>query len=307
MLRVGMRGVIIEVDADDDFKALLPILKGLNMDKSLLSTLPMCCSKKAASRGSFEKMAVDEMSKALDEKAGEIDKQSEALAVEEQEKASETQRAQEELSEATNKLQTLVTEAAAAMKAQREAIVNLHNAKALAASSTVAHQSAKEGCESKATDLQNFQGYNMGSFELLRDRTTEQTEKEKDWKKKKSSAAISSDNVEKTEDPVADPAAEPPAADPTVTEAMDVAPQTPTQTQQEDADIQGDSSEAPAASASEADEMETGGDDNAMDVEKSEDAKENAESEGADANKSESVGRKATDEVSQSPVEMGGA
>merc|ERR1712039_176925 len=101
-------------------------------------------------------------------------------------------------------------------------------------------------------------------------------------KKKKSTAAISSEEVEKTEDPVADPAAEPPAADPIATEAMDVAPQTPTQTQQEDADVQGDSSEAPVASASEADEIETGADDNAMDVEKGEDAKENAETEGAD-------------------------
>merc|ERR1719215_2191661 len=59
-------------DGAAHYKALSPVLQSLTMDASLMSTLPNCCKKTPDVRGSFEKLAIDELAKALAAKAEEL-------------------------------------------------------------------------------------------------------------------------------------------------------------------------------------------------------------------------------------------
>jgi len=164
----------VQSEAKKHCDEVLKLLKSFNcsVDESLSMSLPSCCSKAPAERGDFDRMALDEVEKTLQDKdtaltaeieAGVAGKEERAKNVEEAQKAKEAAlEAKKAASDALADSEVAKANAAESLKTAQAAVAKFEPELAAA---TAALDTAKEA-------LKQFQEYTLACFETLEKKTT---------------------------------------------------------------------------------------------------------------------------------------
>jgi len=164
--------VIIEGQSDDaaqHYNELLPFLQG-GVDESLMSALPSSCGKKAAERGSFDTMVLEQIGTLFKDKLAALAKAVDEAAPAAEERAADVAAAQAALEAASSAQQAAADALNGAKGAEQDAAAAARAAKDALSAHEPEYASATTACDDKATVLENFKLYNVASFELLRDR-----------------------------------------------------------------------------------------------------------------------------------------
>lgn len=154
---------------EDQFNALLPTLQSLDLDGSLMVTLPGVCAKSAESRGAFDVMVIDQLKTSLQTKLAELVQKLQSEAPAKASRAAAVDAAEKKLVEAQDSQQRGSDEADAAVADQQNASSAVAVAKEALAAHGPTYKEATEARDAKQLELENFQNYSMGCFELLRD------------------------------------------------------------------------------------------------------------------------------------------
>merc|ERR1719433_185915 len=158
------------------FQAIQPILGDMVVDDSLLVALPSICAKPASERMRFDNLATEELGRAMQAKAGELDQQVKHQSSKLATRAAETEAAQAELTTAEGACSVAEGVLSAAQGGHQAAEAVLESARAALDDHEPSCQSAKEAQEVRELDLQNHKAYTLSVFELLRDRTSAKQE-----------------------------------------------------------------------------------------------------------------------------------
>jgi hypothetical protein len=165
-----LTGGVEALPSTDEVNAhVQPLLRLLDLDKSLVIALPSACAKKAEERGAFDKMVIDQLMTSLKDKVTELsdklkvsDEANAALGVAvdaaKQTLASETQR---------RSLATQEVDAASNEVATREA--NLATARGSLDAHGPTLADAKSDLAACEAELQNFECYTLECFKRRRD------------------------------------------------------------------------------------------------------------------------------------------
>eukprot|EP00929_Paragymnodinium_shiwhaense_P041928 TRINITY_DN21779_c0_g1_i1.p1 TRINITY_DN21779_c0_g1~~TRINITY_DN21779_c0_g1_i1.p1 ORF type:complete len:395 (-),score=189.83 TRINITY_DN21779_c0_g1_i1:312-1427(-) len=159
-------------DAPAHCQALLGALKSCAVDESLSKSLPTSCVKAPAERGAFDKIALEQVEKILNDK---IEGLSKTLA--------EGASGKEARAQAVADAEKAVTEASEAKKGAADALLDsevekanaaegLRSAKAALADHEPAKTAAEEAVNSAKEALSHFEQYTLACFETLEKKVT---------------------------------------------------------------------------------------------------------------------------------------
>mmetsp|Transcript_16565 Transcript_16565/g.53277 ORF Transcript_16565/g.53277 Transcript_16565/m.53277 type:complete len:343 (-) Transcript_16565:309-1337(-) len=174
-IHVHFRAIVEAQDCEQHHQALLPLLKELTLDKSLMSALRGVCTKPASDRGAFDAMVLEQLGKTLGVKVAEFARVVEEAAPASQQQADMVAEAMARL-EASTALQSSAAAARDTAKAAEQAAKDTVQSgiDALAAFEPE-YAAAKEARDEKSAAEEHFEAYNIGSLELLRDKTAQTT------------------------------------------------------------------------------------------------------------------------------------
>mmetsp|Transcript_155228 Transcript_155228/g.496338 ORF Transcript_155228/g.496338 Transcript_155228/m.496338 type:complete len:360 (-) Transcript_155228:324-1403(-) len=167
--------VIVDCQSEDlgqHYTALQPLLAELTLDEALANALPSSCMKKAVERGPFDAMVLDQLGTCLREKVAALEAlEAEALPAS-QASAAAAAEARAALEVASAGRASSAEDLKAATAAAEAARASLHTTTEAAEAYEEVYSKATKNRDEKAEALENFKLYNVGCFELLRDRAT---------------------------------------------------------------------------------------------------------------------------------------
>jgi len=152
-----------------NYEALLPLLKELALDQSLQSALPSVCAKKAADRGSFDSMVLEQLGQTLRDAAAAHTKVAEEALPASKDREAAVEAAQTDV-DAANAAQLAAAQAlSAADEAKKAATAAAKVAKDALAAFEPEYLQATEVRDAQAKKLEDFKVKSVGNFEFLRD------------------------------------------------------------------------------------------------------------------------------------------
>lgn len=146
---------------------VLKLLARCTIDESLSKSLPSCCQKAPADRGDFDKMALEQVQKTLEDKINELASKVEAGAAGKAERATaveEAQKASEAAAEAKKAAGEILLDAEVEKENAAEA---LRAAKAEVAKFEPELAAATKVLDAAKETLKQFQDYTVSCFETL--------------------------------------------------------------------------------------------------------------------------------------------
>merc|ERR1719215_736801 len=143
------------------------------MDGSLLSALPSSCKKSAEERGSFDVMVLDQVSKYFTDRQASFSKTIDEAAPAAAQRASAVAQAAADLDKASALQQAAAEDLNVASNEEQLAAQAKTAAEAALASYEPEYSAATKARDDKIAEAENFKLYNVGCFELLRDRASE--------------------------------------------------------------------------------------------------------------------------------------
>jgi len=164
-----------EAQGEAHYKALLPVVKSLCLDDSLMTALPAACARQIAERGAFDKMVLDQLEKSLVDKAGELQKTLDESAPAAAERAAAVEAAEAELETAKAKQKEAADELVNAQKSSAEASKAVDAAKAAVKTFVPDYQKATAALDACVESLNKFKEHNMVCFETLKVKVAKQT------------------------------------------------------------------------------------------------------------------------------------
>jgi len=172
-LNVHLRGIVEADQCEQHHQALLPLLQELALDQSLMSALPSVCAKQPSERGAFDAMVLEQLGKILGEKVAELAKFVDEAAPAAQQRAAAVAEAQVGAEAATASRASAAAALEASTLAEQAAKDAGQSAAAALAAFEPEYMAATQARDEKQATLVYFKAYNVGSFELLRDKTSD--------------------------------------------------------------------------------------------------------------------------------------
>jgi len=167
-----MTGGLEETQAEAHYKALIPVVKSLALDDSLMTALPAACTRQLAERGAFDKMVLDQLEKSLADKAAELQKMLDESAAAVAERAGAVATAEAELEAAKTKQKEAADELVKAQSASAEASSVVEAAKAAVTEFLPEYQKATAARDACVEKMNGFKDYNLLCFHTLKTRIT---------------------------------------------------------------------------------------------------------------------------------------
>jgi len=154
------------------YKALEPVLKDLGLEESLKLALPSACAKKIVERSSFDTMVLQQLGAQLQEQVALTQQTLIQCQAKSEESTAAIEAAKAEIERTTQAQQAVADDLAKARAHQRETSAEELSAREAKDTFQQRLDDAKALRDAQAESLSNFNMYNIGCFELLRDQTT---------------------------------------------------------------------------------------------------------------------------------------
>mmetsp|Transcript_24112 Transcript_24112/g.55681 ORF Transcript_24112/g.55681 Transcript_24112/m.55681 type:complete len:371 (+) Transcript_24112:99-1211(+) len=147
--------------------ALMPLLKTLNFEDTLVSALPGACMRDPASRGGFDTAVLDQLKAQIETKVEELGKTAEAKESEASAMQAAVDEKREAFEECTQAKEAAAQQKDAAAKSKQELEVKLRDAKKAVVSYEPNVTAARKALKAKQDELEYFIAFNVGSLEAL--------------------------------------------------------------------------------------------------------------------------------------------
>lgn len=167
----ALRDPAVEASASEAISSRLMALSShLGIEETLATSLPAACTKKPSERGAFDVMVLDQFEKEVISKAAgfEAQIQTQTANVAALEAVFET--AQKKLDETTSAHHAASDVLNAAIVEEKRTSVALSDAQAELASFKPLFKAATEAVEEKQSALENYQTWNVASFDMLKEK-----------------------------------------------------------------------------------------------------------------------------------------
>jgi hypothetical protein len=171
-LKAIVEGEFASADAGTHYKSLEPFFVDLILDDSLKTALPITCVKPKADRGHFDIMVISELQKCFSKKQAELSQMLAEAIPRKAERDAAVEAAETHVKDAQDLQDTAAEELVSAKGLWRQAFKTVKLAEAEVAAYEPERLKVEGEKDAKAAILDNFKQYNLGCFELLRDRTS---------------------------------------------------------------------------------------------------------------------------------------
>lgn len=150
--------------------ALVPLVKRINLEMSLVTALPSSCTKPPSERGPFDQMVVDKLEELLLAKVKEFADKLEAAGPEFANRAAALEAAQKAADDTRERQTQAAAAVVEAQGAYQEKVAAVNEAKAALLASEPTYKATTKARDEKQAVLEAFETSSLKCFEFLRDR-----------------------------------------------------------------------------------------------------------------------------------------